>query len=72
MEILRSENTYLKDLIILANKNYESIEKKLLEAEERCKKAEASMRHRESELLEGNLVLKDIILKLGKDVKPAK
>jgi hypothetical protein len=33
VEVLRSENTYLKNLIILANKNYENIERKLVDSE---------------------------------------
>lgn len=51
VEVLRSENTYLKDLIILANKNYENIEKKLVDSEEKNKKTEQMMRQRESQLL---------------------
>lgn len=38
VEVLRSENAYLKDLIILANKNYENLEKKLSDSEEKSKK----------------------------------
>jgi hypothetical protein len=38
VEVLRSENAYLKDLIILANKNYENLEKKLGDSEEKSKK----------------------------------
>lgn len=58
VEVLRSENAYLKDLIILANKNYENIEKKLSDSEEKNKKLEQATRQRESELLEGNAALK--------------
>ena len=54
-------------MIFIANKNYENLENKYLESEERFKYSEIAMKQKEIHYMEGNSVLKDVILKLGKD-----
>lgn len=46
LELIQSENMYLKELILVANKNYENLENKYLESEERFKYSEIAMRQK--------------------------